>query len=180
MQSATATRTVTQSETSVNPSIRYDPTVFRSIPGIIKCTCVVLNLLGFVCIESSRYTNLQSGTFFNTIAMIGFWFTGILLVFYVFHVVERFFRIPWIQIEMFFCICWSLLYLAASVSVSTVTHSGAYTAAAFFGFCAMVAYGYDSWLKFSAYKNGEIAQGTRKIVQQQTIVTQQTPSAFPA
>jgi len=43
MQSATATRTVTQSETNVNPSIRYDPTVFRTIPGILKCTCVVSN-----------------------------------------------------------------------------------------------------------------------------------------
>lgn len=112
--------------------------------------------------------------------MIGFWFTGILLAFYVFHVVERYFRIPWIQIEMFFCIAWTALYLIASISVSTVTHSGAYTAAAFFGFCAMVAYGYDSWLKFTAFKNGEIAQGTRKVVSQQTVVTQQTPSAFPA
>jgi hypothetical protein len=41
MQASTATRTVTQSETSVNPAIRYDPTVFRTIPGIIKCACVV-------------------------------------------------------------------------------------------------------------------------------------------
>ena len=127
------------------------------------------------------YTHLNSGTFFNTVAMIGFWFTGILLVFYVFHVVEKFFRIPWIQIEMYFCIAWTALYLIAAVTVSTVTFSGAYTGAAFFGFCAMVAYGYDSWLKFNACKNGEIAQGTRKVVtQQQTVITQQTPSAFPA
>lgn len=140
----------------------------------------MLNLLGFVCVEASRYTNLSSGTFFNTIAMIGFWFSGILLAFYVFHVVERFFRIPWIQIEMFFCIAWTALYLIASISVASV-NSGAYTAAAFFGFCAMVAYGYDSWVKFNAFRNDEIAQGTRKVVQsQQTVVTQQTPSAFPA
>lgn len=48
MQSATATRTVTQSETNVNPSIRYDPTVFRTIPGILKCTCVVSNWICFI------------------------------------------------------------------------------------------------------------------------------------
>lgn len=41
MQTATATRTVTQSETNVNLAIRYDPSVFRSIAGIIKCACVV-------------------------------------------------------------------------------------------------------------------------------------------
>jgi uncharacterized membrane protein len=110
--------------------------------------------------------------------MIGFWFTGILLIFYVFHVIERLFRIPWIQIELVFCAIWTFLYLIASICVSTV-HSGAYTAAAFFGFCAMIFYGYDTWLKFNAHKSGDIAQGQRRIVQQ-TVVTQQTPSAFPA
>lgn len=39
MQTTTATRTTT--ETNVNLSIRYDPTYFRTIPGIIKCVCVV-------------------------------------------------------------------------------------------------------------------------------------------
>lgn len=139
----------------------------------------VLNLLGFICIEVSRYTSLASGTFFNVVAMIGFWFTGILLVFYIFHVIERYFRIPWIQIELIFCGIWAVLYLIASISVSTV-NAGSYTAAAFFGFCAMVAYGYDTWLKFNAHKTGEIAQGERRVVQQQTVIQQQTPSAFPA
>lgn len=29
----------------------------------------------------------------------------------------------------------------------------------FFGFCAMVVYGYDAWLKFKAAKSGALAQG---------------------
>lgn len=29
----------------------------------------------------------------------------------------------------------------------------------FFGFCAMVVYGYDAWLKFKAVKSGALAQG---------------------
>lgn len=111
--------------------------------------------------------------------MTAFWFTGILLVFYVFHVVERYFRIPWIQIELIFCALWTVLYLIAAILAATVPQSGAYTSAAFFGFCAMVAYGYDAWLKFKAHKSGEIAQGQRKVVQQ-TVVTQQMPTAFPA
>lgn len=109
--------------------------------------------------------------------MTGFWFTGILLVFYLFHVVERFFRIPWIQIELIFCAIWAVLYLIASITVTTVP-AGAYTAAALFGFCAMVAYACDAFLKFRAHRSGEIAQGQRRVVQQQTVI--QTPSAFPA
>jgi uncharacterized membrane protein len=109
--------------------------------------------------------------------MTGFWFTGILLVFYLFHVIERFFRIPWIQIELIFCALWTLFYLIAAILISTV-NSGACTAAAFFGFCAMIAYGYDTWLKFTAHRSGDIAQGQRRTVQQQTVI--QTPSAFPA
>lgn len=71
------------------------------------------------------------------------------------------------------------MYFAAAIAVAMIS-SGAMTAAAFFGFCAMVAYGYDAWLKFVAHRNGDIAQGERRVVQQQTVVTQQTPSAFPA
>lgn len=111
--------------------------------------------------------------------MTGFWFTGALLLFYLFHVIERFFRIPWIFIELIFCAAWTVLYFAAAIAVAMIS-SGAMTAAAFFGFCAMVAYGYDAWLKFVAHRNGDIAQGERRVVQQQTVVTQQTPSAFPA
>lgn len=39
MQTTTATRTMT--ETNVNLAIRYDPTYFKTIPGILKCACVV-------------------------------------------------------------------------------------------------------------------------------------------
>lgn len=62
--------------------------------------------------------------------------------------------------------------------MAATVNSGAYTTAAFFGFCAMIAYGYDAWLKFNAHRSGEIAQGQRVV--SQTVITQQTPSAFPA
>lgn len=42
MQTTTATRTMT--ETNVNLAIRYDPTYFKTIPGILKCVCVVSSL----------------------------------------------------------------------------------------------------------------------------------------
>lgn len=51
--------------------------------------------------------------------MTGFWFTGILLVFYLFHIVEKFYKMPWLKIEFVFCALWTLLYvIAASLAVS--------------------------------------------------------------
>lgn len=57
----------------------------------------VLNLLGFICITVSSESHSRGG-WFNTVSMIGFWFTGILLVFYLFHIIEKFSRIPWLKI----------------------------------------------------------------------------------
>lgn len=58
----------------------------------------VLNLLGFICITVSTHSSHSRGGWFNTVAMGGFWFTGILLVLYLFHIVEKFSRIPWLKI----------------------------------------------------------------------------------
>jgi hypothetical protein len=58
----------------------------------------VLNLLGFICITVSYRAITSRGSWFNTVAMGGFWFTGILLALYVFHVIEKFYRIPWLKI----------------------------------------------------------------------------------
>jgi hypothetical protein len=58
----------------------------------------VLNLLGFICITVSYGAITSRGSWFNTVAMGGFWFTGILLALYLFHVIEKFYRIPWLKI----------------------------------------------------------------------------------
>lgn len=91
---------------------------------------------------------------------------------------------------MYFCVVMCVFYLIAScLAVSWGVE--AYTAAGvrlfltyfyysiiltcfdlqFFGFCAMLAYGYDAFLKFNAVKAGEIAQGERIVHQQATVVT---------
>lgn len=47
----------------------------------------------------------------------------------------------------------------------------------FFGYCAMIGYGVDAFLKFKSVRAGEIAQGSRTVhVQQQ----QQTVSTLTA
>lgn len=105
--------------------------------------------------------------------MCGFWFSGLMLVFYVFHVVEKFFRIPWLKIEFGFYAIWTLLYLIASILAVTF-NSAAYTAAGFFGFLAMIVYGYDAFLKYGLIRAGAIAQGSRMV--EQTTVQQTATS----
>lgn len=77
-------------------------------------------MLGFICIECSGGFALHTrGTFFNFVAMFAFWFTGILLGFYLFHIIEKFYKIPWLKIEFVFCAIWTGFYLiAASLAVS--------------------------------------------------------------
>ncbi|XP_076395746.1 CKLF-like MARVEL transmembrane domain-containing protein 4 isoform X2 [Megachile rotundata] len=135
----TTTTTVTTTTTTTQPTIRFDASYTRTLPGILKVAQVVLNLLGFICITVSSQSSSSRGGWFNTVAMGGFWFTGILLVFYLFHIIEKFSKIPWLKI--------------------------------FFGFCAMVAYGYDAWLKFQGARSGMLAQGQHTPKQVSTVAS---------
>ncbi|XP_012261261.1 uncharacterized protein LOC105689080 [Athalia rosae] len=165
----TTTTTVNVGTTAVNPTIRLDTSYFKTLPGILKVVQVVLNLLGFICIISTvlRYNSREQ--WFNTVAMGGFWFTGIILCFYVFHIIEKFHKIPWLKIELVFCLIWTACnLLAASLVAGDARIDDALAAAAVFGFLAMVAYGIDAWLKFMAIKRGDIAQGERQVNQSGT------------
>ncbi|CAH1956508.1 unnamed protein product [Acanthoscelides obtectus] len=105
--------------------------------------------------------------------MTAFWFTGILLLLYLFHVIEKLYKIPWLKIEFVFDATWVVMYLiAASLAVSFGPE--AYIAAGFFGFCAMVMYSADAVLKSFAIQRGELAQGERVINTQRTTVSSPT------
>ncbi|RXG56852.1 hypothetical protein Avbf_18215 [Armadillidium vulgare] len=59
---------------------------------------------------------------------------------------------------------WTFFYLtAASACAAWGGYYAAWAAAAFFGFCAMIAYGVDAFFKFKGMRGGEIAQGERNI-----------------
>ncbi|XP_063977526.1 CKLF-like MARVEL transmembrane domain-containing protein 4 [Diachasmimorpha longicaudata] len=168
----TTTTTVTTSSTTHQRNIRLDVSYVRTLPGMLKVAQVILDLLGFICITVSRYSNHSRGNWFNTVAMGGFWFTGILLALYIFHVVEKFYRIPWIKIELIFCGMWTVFYLlAASLAADYARVTEGYGVAAFFGFCAMCVYGFDAWLKFRAFKTGAPAQGEHVITKHTSTVT---------
>ncbi|XP_063700389.1 CKLF-like MARVEL transmembrane domain-containing protein 4 [Culicoides brevitarsis] len=162
------TTTQTATRTVVSPQIRFDKLYIKTIPGILKATVIVLNLLGFICIECSKYSHHSRGEFFNFVAMCGFWFSGLMLIFYIFHVVEKFFRIPWLKIELGFYAVWTLMYLIASCLAVTF-YPTAYVVAGFFGFLAMVIYGYETFLKWQLVQSGAIAQGSRTVEQVTTV-----------
>ncbi|KAJ8929300.1 hypothetical protein NQ314_018007, partial [Rhamnusium bicolor] len=175
----TTTTTVQTSNTTIETTIRFDPSYIRTVPGILKIAAVVrkmlvLSLLGFICIEASGVFSYHTrGSWFNFVAMTGFWFTGILLALYLFHIVERFYRIPWLKIEFLFCAIWALFYLIASCLAVTFAVE-AYIAAGVFGFLAMVVYGIDAFLKLKAIQSGQLAQGERVISKQTTTVMSPT------
>ncbi|XP_037024459.1 CKLF-like MARVEL transmembrane domain-containing protein 4 [Bradysia coprophila] len=139
--------------------IRYNGAYVHTVPGLLKIVCLVLDLLGFICIQASVFSNYGKGGFFSYVSMQGFWFTGIMLVLYLFQVVYKFNRVPWLRIEMWVCAVTSALYLLAACLACTV-NSGAYIAAAFFGFLAMLAYGYDAFLKYRATTGIVVSQTT--------------------
>ncbi|KAG8231903.1 hypothetical protein J437_LFUL011372 [Ladona fulva] len=166
------TTTVTSSSTTVQTNIRFDPSYIRTLPGMLKIAQIVLNLLGFICIIATHPYVTSRGSWFNTVSMGGFWFTGIMLALYLFHVIEKLYRIPWLKIEFGFCLLWTLFYLiAASLAADYGRLIEAFGAAAFFGFCAMVAYGADAYFKFMAIKSGDIAQGDRTVNRSTSVVT---------
>ncbi|CAG9784748.1 unnamed protein product [Diatraea saccharalis] len=167
----TTTTTVTSS-TIVQTNIRFDPQYLKTIPGILKVIQVLCSLLGFICIQVSYLSTRGRGAYFSWISMIAFWFTGILLGMYLFHLVEKFYKIPWLRMEFGFCTLWTFLYLLAAILAVTV-HDNPHSAAAFFGFVAMFAYAIDAYVKWRAVQGGGLAQGTR-------VVAKQTAAALEA
>ncbi|XP_059058992.1 CKLF-like MARVEL transmembrane domain-containing protein 4 [Achroia grisella] len=169
----TTTTTVTSS-TTVQTNLRFDPEYVKTIPGILKVVQVGSSLLGFICIMCSRFSYIGKAVYFSWISMIAFWFTGILLGFYLFHMVEKFYKIPWLKIEFVFCALWTLLYLLAAILATTV-HDNPHSAAAFFGFVATAAYAVDAFLKWRAVRGGGLAQGSRVVSKQTTSVESPPP-----
>ncbi|KAJ8729762.1 hypothetical protein PYW08_001343 [Mythimna loreyi] len=154
---------------------RFDPSYLKTVPGILKAVVVLFNLIGFICIQSSAFWSNGRGVFFNIVAHLGLWFSGILLMLYLFHLVEKYHNVKWLKIEMIGYIVMVFLYLIASTIV-VAFGAAAYSAAGFFGYLAMVLYGIDAFLKYNALKAGELAQGHR-VTAKQTHVT--TPPALP-
>ena len=104
--------------------------------------------------------------------MTAFWVTGILLIMYVLHVIEKFHVIPWLLIEMIFCGTWSLFYLSTGIDCAVKANQYASTsslaATSVFSFVTLIVYGYDTFINYSEWRAGQLAQGERRVQQTQS------------
>ncbi|XP_050702645.1 MARVEL domain-containing protein 1-like isoform X2 [Eriocheir sinensis] len=169
------TTTTTTTTTAATTTIYFDKAYInpRNIPAILKIAVMVTNLIGYLCSAFSTFNYYSHSEWFCFVSMTGFWATGILLILYVLHVVEKFQRVPWLKVELGYCTLWALLYLiAASVCI---WRGGADTAAGFFGYVSLVIYAVDAFFKFKAWRSGEVAQGERQMEAQPELAS---PGAY--
>lgn len=86
-------------------------------------------MIAFLCVQFSDEKTMGRSQFFSTISMIAFWFSGVLLVLYLFHLIYVMSKIPWIKIEFFFCIGAALFLGISSAVIIGASGSGwVYTA----------------------------------------------------
>lgn len=173
-QNMPTTYTTTTSTTKVVITPRFDPSYIRTIPGMLKIFRIVMDLLGFICVMTSGLYYWSRANWFSFVSMTSFWVTGIILFFYLFHLIERTHFLPWMLMEFIFCTIWTLFYLIAAALVAAYGVNEAFAAASFFGFCAMIAYGYDAFLKYRGWRNQELAQGERSV----TTSTATSPAGY--
>ncbi|KAJ0181532.1 hypothetical protein K1T71_002254 [Dendrolimus kikuchii] len=131
--------------------LRFDRGYAKSMPGILKLSQLLFNIIGFICIKVSW--SWVSAVFYNIL----YWFANIITIFlfimYTFHFVEKYDKWPWVKYEFFYCCIVITAYIICSIFATTIGESVGY-AVGFFGFCAILVYGFDGFLKYKAWRRG--------------------------
>ncbi|XP_013147097.1 PREDICTED: proteolipid protein 2-like isoform X2 [Papilio polytes] len=130
--------------------LRFDKGYVKTLPGILKIVQLLCNLIGFICLKVSWAW--LSSIFYNILYWVANIITLFLFCMYMFHFVEKYDRLPWMKFEFFYCGVVVLTYIVLSIIATTVGENG--YAVGFFGLCAIIAYGYDSYLKYRSWKRG--------------------------
>lgn len=105
----------TSTTTKVTPLIWFDATYLNQKEGALKAAAVVsfplgikyavtdkcfllqvLDLVGFICASVGSCSSCGAVTFFNVVAMTGFWISLVLLALYLFHVIEKLHNVNWL------------------------------------------------------------------------------------
>ncbi|XP_015914632.1 plasmolipin [Parasteatoda tepidariorum] len=170
------TVTASTTTTKLSPTIRFDPAYIKTIPGILKIVQCVVSLIGFICVQTVAYAAYSSpGGWYGFVAMTAFWVTLLLIIGYLFHIIERTHFIPWVLVELIYSTVWTVFFfIAGCVAASRGGMDPAWGAASFFAFVAMLLYGYDAYERYMHWRNGGIAQGER------TTNTTNAPSNAPS
>uniref|UniRef100_T1IV20 MARVEL domain-containing protein n=1 Tax=Strigamia maritima TaxID=126957 RepID=T1IV20_STRMM len=145
----------TMTETNAqNTTCRFDPTYLRSLPGILKLIQITFNVVGFICVVASRGRHLSRGNWFSFVSGVGFTISQVLLLIHVFDVPRQLATVPWLIIEIIACSLWTLLYtIAASLVAAYASHISEFGIAAFVGFAATIAYGYNAYITICKFRS---------------------------
>jgi len=173
--SAITAETVIQSQNQTPTPIQWDPTYIKSLPGVLKICSMIFGFIVIICVfidaEIFWYIPLHAREWAQFVSVTGFLGTGLLLGFYLFHIIEKLSKVPWIMIEMGFCILWSFLYLTVGLDfivkgtklARTKTDDFLTFGTSFFCFCGVIVYGIDGFLKFKGWKEGRNGMAQRDL-----------------
>ncbi|RWS03190.1 CKLF-like protein MARVEL transmembrane domain-containing protein 4-like protein, partial [Dinothrombium tinctorium] len=117
----------TSTTTKVTPLIWFDSSYVTTNVGLIKVIEIIVDLLGFICASVGSKSSHAAVTFFSVISMFAFWITLILLLMYLFHLIEKLHTFPWLIAEFGYSVLWAFLYFCASTAICT--EGGIYAAA---------------------------------------------------
>lgn len=161
---------------SIRPEIRFEIDYLKTMHGVLKGIVLVLGIINVIIIATAVWYGANG--FFNTAIGLAWWYTLVMLILFLFHVPEKFYTLPWLPVEIGVTCIITLLYFIASLMVILIS-TGTHTVAGVFGLITTAVYTYSGYLKFQAWKNGELAQGS---LTNSTISTHHvsSPSAFPA
>lgn len=158
---------------TINPEIRFTTEYLRTIHGKLNVGVIILGIICSIIIGQVGY----SRAFFSTAVGLGLFESITTLLFYLLHIPEKFYTVPWLPFEIAAICIVTILYFSGSLTVIMVS-SAVHTTAGVFGFITTAVYGYAGYLKYMAWKNGELAQGSLRGAS--TTNHFSTPSAFPA
>jgi len=175
-QAHTTTTTTTQHTATITTGrIQLDVAYIKTIPGILRIVEIVLCIILFICAVSACsgwyiYGRGNCG-FASFVAFMGFIFVIGWLLFYLFHVHDSAPNVPWLLIELIFYAVWTFFLVISGIVLAVLsadtygliyyqyagtTHASA-GAGAFFAFAAAIAFGFQTFLLFQAWRAHRIA-----------------------
>lgn len=124
---------------------------------------ILLNLMGTVTISLSSIVTIPHGISFLVVSVGGLFITGLLFGFYVFCVYMMCTGIPWLKIEFVYCSLWTVACATVASLVADVGRiDDPFLISSIFAYLAMIAYGYDAFIKFDALRSGDNLQQHHK------------------
>ena len=105
------------------------------------------------------------------VSLTGLLWTALLLIFYLFHIIEKLSKIPWIVIEMGLCFAWAFFHMSVGLDliVKGTEHNYYKTdefltyGTSFFCFCGVLIYGIDGGLKFKGWRESRLGLAQRDV-----------------